>query len=81
MSERFEIEIDGKEIWDHVARCYVGAGNTKEHLRILNSHDDLVAALKMLVDIAEGSLPDVFNNDFDAVEYAKAALAKAEGGK
>lgn len=78
--ERFK--ASGGSIWDTKNEMYVDAWND-EALRILNSHDDLVAALKMArhewVSSIDSSGPEDWQQAI--IKQIDAALAKAEGGK
>jgi hypothetical protein len=57
--------------------------NSAHIVRVVNAHDDLVAALRELIDDADASGVTAYFNGrgFDeSIEKARAALAKAEGG-
>ena len=71
----------GQQIWDTKTKLFIGE-KCDEHLTILNAHEDLVEALKLLTEVAEESCLTVFNREFEAVQAARLALAKAgEAGK
>ena len=77
MSERFELY--GNDVWDNRSKCYVGEGANVEHLRILNAHDDLVAALKELRRMYFDAIDDLSDLQKDTIEFVDRAIAKAEG--
>ena len=70
-------------LMDRESRTFIGQDNCEEVLRILNSHDDLVAALKLArnqwLDSIDGH--DLSDYQQEALQQIDAALAKAEGGK
>lgn len=71
-------------LMDRESRTFIGQDNCDEVLRILNSHDDLVAALKRIKDkvqrcVRNDSLCPLSGDRM--LNEINAALAKAEGGK